>query len=159
MGLLGLYHLMYFISSKLYLTSFSQEKGSGDSSVSMTRYWLDGRICFMAKVSSFLYSTWSVLALGPIQAPIEWVPQVLSPGIMQPVFQAQHSCPCIAEVSSLHRLGELELAWMLWFLPGMQPIVHHCTDRASPAVVKALNAYIAWQVIVCFSLSGHWTKH
>jgi hypothetical protein len=40
-------------------------------------------------------------ALGPTQPPIKWVLGTLSPGVKQPVHEADHSPPTYAEVKQM----------------------------------------------------------
>jgi hypothetical protein len=46
----------------------------------------------------FLFNTMSILALGPTQPPIEWVPGALSLEVKQLGCEADHSPPSSAEV-------------------------------------------------------------
>jgi hypothetical protein len=48
----------------------------------------------------FLFSTASRQVLGPTEAPIQWVPGVLSPGIKRPGREAEHSSQCSADVKN-----------------------------------------------------------
>jgi hypothetical protein len=48
----------------------------------------------------FLFTTASSPALGPIQAPIQWVPGALSLGIKWPGRETDHSPPSGAEVKN-----------------------------------------------------------
>jgi len=53
--------------------------------------WLGQVIC--------LFTTAMILALRPIQSPIQWVPGVLSPGVQQSGYEADLSTPSSAEIS------------------------------------------------------------
>jgi hypothetical protein len=46
----------------------------------------------------FLFTTASKTALKPIQPPIQWVPEALSPGVKRPGREADHSPTSSAEV-------------------------------------------------------------
>jgi hypothetical protein len=49
----------------------------------------------------FLFTTTSRMALGPTQPPIQWVPGVLSLGVMQLGHEANHSPPSSAKVKNV----------------------------------------------------------
>jgi hypothetical protein len=46
---------------------------------------------FWQVLGIFLFTTTSILALGPIQPPIQWVPGALSLGIKRPGREADHT--------------------------------------------------------------------
>jgi hypothetical protein len=60
------------------------------------------------RVKNFLFFKSSRPALGSTQPPIEWVPEVLSPGIKWPEREAGHSAPASAEVKKM---------WIYTFTP------------------------------------------
>jgi hypothetical protein len=78
---------------------------SWDNSVGIaTCYGLDGRefeVPSSGRVKNFLFSTSSRPALGATQPPIQWVPGALSPGVKQPVREADHSPPTSAVVKKM----------------------------------------------------------
>jgi len=45
----------------------------------------------------FFLSEVSRLVLGPTQPPVEWVPQIFSPGVNQPGHETDNSSPCSAQ--------------------------------------------------------------
>jgi hypothetical protein len=68
------------------------------SSVSIeTGYGLDGRGSNPGRGTIFLSYTASRPALGPTQAPIQWVLESLSLGVKQSGREAEHSLPSCAE--------------------------------------------------------------
>jgi hypothetical protein len=54
-----------------------------------------------------LYSTASKSNLGPIQSPVQWVMEALSPGLMWPGYEADHSPPSSAEVKNIGAIPPL----------------------------------------------------
>jgi len=62
----------------------------------------------------FLFTTVSILALGPTQPPIEWVSGALPLGVKQPGCEADHSPPSIAKVKNV------------WSYTSTPPISLHC---------------------------------
>jgi hypothetical protein len=48
----------------------------------------------------FLLAAASILGLGPTQPPIQWVPEVLSPGVKRPGREADYSPPSAVEVKN-----------------------------------------------------------
>jgi hypothetical protein len=52
----------------------------------------------------FLFTTVSRIALGPIQPPIQWVPEALSLRVKQPGHEADHSPPSGAKVKECMEL-------------------------------------------------------
>jgi len=48
----------------------------------------------------FLFTTASIMALGPTQPPIQWVPGALSLEVKWPWHDADHSPPSSAEVKN-----------------------------------------------------------
>jgi hypothetical protein len=48
----------------------------------------------------FLFATASVLILGPIQPPIQWLLRILLPGLKWLGHEADHSLPSSAEVKN-----------------------------------------------------------
>jgi hypothetical protein len=67
-------------------------------------------------------------ALGPTQPPIQWVPEVLTPGVKRLDHEADHSLPSSAEVKNARSYTSTPqyvfVAWCLikkWVrLPGME---------------------------------------
>jgi hypothetical protein len=53
------------------------------------------------RVKNFLSSTSSRPALGSIQPPIQWEPEVVSPGVKRLGREADHSPPATAEVKKM----------------------------------------------------------
>jgi hypothetical protein len=51
-------------------------------------------------LGTFLFTTASRPALGPIQPPVQWVPGALSLGVKQPSSETDHSPPSSAEVKN-----------------------------------------------------------
>jgi len=80
------------------------------SSVSIVTISLAGRPEFNAGSGRniFLFVTASILALGPFQPPIQWVPGALSPRFKRPGREADHSPPSRAKVKN---------AWSYTFKP------------------------------------------
>jgi len=65
----------------------------------------------------FLFTTMSRPALGPIQPPIQWAPQALSPGVKGPGCEADHSSPSNAEAKNVWRYTSiLPCVLMVWHL-------------------------------------------
>jgi hypothetical protein len=60
-----------------------------------------GRSSSPGRDKNFLFSISSRLALGPTQAPSQWLPGALSPGVKRPVREADHSPPASAEVKKM----------------------------------------------------------
>jgi hypothetical protein len=60
-----------------------------------------GRSSSLSKVKNFLFSTSSILALGPTHPPKQWVPGTLSPEVKRPRREADHSFPTSAEVKKM----------------------------------------------------------
>jgi hypothetical protein len=77
----------------------------GDSAVDVTTGYGAGRLrgqnSSPGTVKNFLFSTSSRPALGPIQPPIQWVPEALSPEVKRPGRQADNSPPASAEVKKM----------------------------------------------------------
>jgi hypothetical protein len=59
-----------------------------------------GRRSSPSRVNNFLFSTLSRPALGLTQAPSQWVPGTLPPGVERPGREADHSPPTNAEVKN-----------------------------------------------------------
>jgi hypothetical protein len=71
--------------------------GNPQSAVGMaTGYGLHDR-----GVKNFLFSTSSRPAPGPIQPPVQWVPEALFPGVKRQGREAEHSSPTSAEVKKM----------------------------------------------------------
>jgi hypothetical protein len=49
-------------------------------------------------IKHFLFSTFSRPILGPTRPPVQWLPEAVSPGVKQPVREADHSPLTSAEV-------------------------------------------------------------
>jgi hypothetical protein len=65
-------------------------------------YGLDDRgVGVQVPVKNFLFSKSSRPALRSTQPPIQWVPGALSPGIMRPEREVDHSPPTSAEVKKM----------------------------------------------------------
>jgi hypothetical protein len=63
------------------------------------------------------YTTASRMALGPIQPPIQWVPEALSLGVKRPGREADHSPPSIAEVKNARSYTSTpQYVFMAWCL-------------------------------------------
>jgi hypothetical protein len=60
-----------------------------------------GRSSSPGEVKNFLFSMSSRPALGSTQAPIQWVPGALSPGVKRPGREDDHSPPASAEVNKM----------------------------------------------------------
>jgi hypothetical protein len=75
-----------------------------DSSVGIaTSYWLEDwmiGIRFPAGLGIFLFYTMSKPALGPTQAPTQWVPGPLSVGVKRARRETDHSPPPSKEVKN-----------------------------------------------------------
>jgi hypothetical protein len=72
------------------------------------RYGLDDRVLrfhFRRGLGIFLFTTASRTALGPTQAPIQWVPWPHSLAVKRPVLDADHSRPSRAEVKECVKLN------------------------------------------------------
>jgi hypothetical protein len=61
----------------------------------------------------FFFTTASRTALGPTQAPIQWVPRALSLGIKRVGREADHSLPFSAEVKNTSTRQYVFMAWYL----------------------------------------------
>jgi hypothetical protein len=99
---LGISHRSPILDTKYLLTKPKRRKGSRGSSVGITTgYRLDERRIRSSSagmVNSFILFASSRLAVGPTQHHIQWVPGTLSPGLMPPGREADHSPPTSAEV-------------------------------------------------------------
>jgi hypothetical protein len=79
-------------------SNLPMKMGSRDSSVYIvTGYELHGRCSFPGREKFF---SLSMPALGPTQAPIQWVPAALSPGVKRRGREAGHSPPSSVEVKN-----------------------------------------------------------
>jgi hypothetical protein len=74
-----------------------------DSTVGIaTSYGLvDQEVGVQVLVGSRIFSTFSILALGSTQPPIQWVPGAIPLGVKQPGHEADHSPPTSAEVKKM----------------------------------------------------------
>jgi hypothetical protein len=62
--------------------------------------WMIGGFESRQGLGIFLFSIVSRPVLGPTQPPMQWVPDVLSPGVKQPGRGADYSPPCSGEVEN-----------------------------------------------------------
>jgi hypothetical protein len=89
--------LMCFIQFLSFLIFLEQRWATG---------WTSGvlRFDFRRGLGIFLFTTASRTALGTIQPPIQWVPEVLSPEVKWPGREADHTPPSSANVTELVEL-------------------------------------------------------
>jgi hypothetical protein len=82
----------------LFITKLSRDSAVGIA----TGYGVDDRgVGVRVPVGSIIFSTSSRPALGLIQAPIQWIPGTLSPGVKRPGREPGHSPPTTAEVKKM----------------------------------------------------------
>jgi hypothetical protein len=89
------------IVAKISRLRYSRTMRSQDSSVSiMMGYKQVGWVSIPGRVKIFLFSTGSILALGPTQPPVQRVPGVTFVGLKQLGHEAYLSPPTTAEVKN-----------------------------------------------------------
>jgi hypothetical protein len=76
----------------------------------------------------------SILDLRPTQPPIQWVTEVLSPGVKQAEHETDHSSPCVAKTENTWPQNIIKI---LFFLTSYN---YKCCKEVEAATMHDMNA-------------------